>query len=46
MSAVSKVLLAMNNKIGNPTWRIRMPSSVNNTMIIGIDIYHKLINKS
>ena len=35
MSAVSKTLLAMNNKIGNPTWKVKMPAQTANTMVVG-----------
>jgi len=43
-SKISKLVLQMNAKIGGPLWIIPRPKEVpEDTMIIGIDIFHKLV---
>jgi aubergine-like protein len=43
-SVASKIVQQMNVKLGMPLWSIPRPKSVSDrTMLIGIDIYHKLV---
>ena len=44
---VSKILLQMNAKIGLPLWLTPKPAGLDNkTMLIGVDIYKKLIKSN
>jgi len=44
MSMVSKILLQMNAKIGLPLWITPRPALYSaKTMLIGMDVYHKLV---
>jgi aubergine-like protein len=43
-SKISKLILQMNVKAGGALWTVKRPEQVpQDTMIIGIDVYHKTI---
>ncbi|CAK67978.1 unnamed protein product (macronuclear) [Paramecium tetraurelia] len=43
-SVASKIAQQMSMKLGNPLWAIPKPNGISDkTMVIGIDIYHKLL---
>ncbi|CAD8192080.1 unnamed protein product [Paramecium octaurelia] len=43
-SVASKIAQQMSMKLGNPLWAIPKPNGISDkTMIVGIDIYHKLL---
>lgn len=48
MSVLSNILLQMNSKLSNPNWIVDRPPQISGdkVMLVGVDLYHKLINKN
>jgi len=45
MSVATKIAIQVNCKLGGTLWYLAYPPAVENTMIVGIDVYHDTINR-